>query len=217
MPDEPAYKGKIGRLPVVIRNEVNRRILENESGAKIIAWLHEQPAVLRILDEYFGEEPIKPQNLSEWRKGGYQDWLRKQEEIDQLKEMAEYALKLGVAAGGKIADGSAAIAGGKIMMELETATGQDLASKIKSLTLLRMGDQEDRKRNQEDEKIALKKKVVAQNDQRLELEVKKFNRRTCEMFLKWYDDKRAKDIVESRASNSEKLEKLGQTMFGRDW
>ena len=25
------------------------------------------------------------------------------------------------------------------------------------------------------------------------------------------------DIVESRASNSEKLEKLGQTMFGRDW
>jgi hypothetical protein len=38
-----------------------------------------------------------------------------------------------------------------------------------------------------------------------------------EQFLKWYEDKRAKDIVESRASNSDKLELLGQTMFGKDW
>ena len=209
-PQDRARTGKIARMPVAIRNEVNRRLLENESAAKILAWLHQQPEALRVLDEYFKEEPATPQNLSEWRAGGFQDWLARREQIENTKDLAEYALKLGAAAGGNITDGSAAIAGGRIMAELETASGEDLAFKILALAKLRTTDQNK-------EILALRRKALDQRDEVIALAKKKFQRQTPELFLKWYDDKRVKDIVESRASNSEKLEQLGQTLFGDEW
>jgi len=51
----------------------------------------------------------------------------------------------------------------------------------------------------------------------LDLSLKKFQRDTAEMFLKWFEDKRAKDHLNSSASNSDKIEQLGQLMFGEDW
>ena len=41
--------------------------------------------------------------------------------------------------------------------------------------------------------------------------------KTCEAFLKWFADKRAREIVEGSGSNAEKIERLGQAMFGEDW
>jgi hypothetical protein len=210
MADDPVRKGKIGRMPVAIRNEVNRRLFENEGGSKILTWLHEQPDALRILDEYFAEEPVTAQNLSEWRKGGYQDWLRRRDQVDRLKDLSEFALKLGEAAGGSIADGSAAIAGGRIMNMMESADDEDMSGLVKSLFLIRAGDQEK-------VKLDIRKKVLSQRDEVIDLSKKKFQRQTCELYLKWYDDERAKKVVESRASNSEKLEQLGKVMFGEDW
>jgi hypothetical protein len=51
----------------------------------------------------------------------------------------------------------------------------------------------------------------------LELNRQKFQRDTCELFLKWFEDKRAKEVLASSASNSDKIEQLGQLMFGEDW
>jgi hypothetical protein len=51
----------------------------------------------------------------------------------------------------------------------------------------------------------------------LELNRQKFQRDTCELFLKWFEDKRAKEVLSSSASNSDKIEQLGQLMFGEDW
>lgn len=209
MPDEPVRKGKIGRLPVAIRNEVNRRLFENESGAKIITWLNAQPDVLRVLDEYFGEEPITPQNLSEWRKGGYQDWLRRREEVERIKDLAEFSLKLGEAAGGSVSDGSAAILGGRIMAEIEAAAGYT-PEQIEAVAMLRKGDHDRVKLQQSAQSIELKRKEVA-------LDEKRFQRTTCELFIKWADDKKVKEVIESRATNAEKIEKLGQAIFGEDW
>lgn len=48
----------------------------------------------------------------------------------------------------------------------------------------------------------------------LELEEKKFQVQTCELFLKWCEDQRAKEIVDGKAANSEKIEALRQLMFG---
>jgi hypothetical protein len=213
MPDESqdrARTGKIARMPVAIRNEVNRRLFENESGARIVAWINEQPEALRVLDQYFGEEPVTPQNLSEWRHGGYRRWLDRIEEVERIRDLSEYALKLGAAAGGNITDGSAAIAGGKIMAYLEAAEGEDLSDAIFALAELRKTDQNK-------EVLALRRKAMDQRDAVIDLARQKFRRQTCELFLKWYDDKRAKDIVESRSSNAEKLEQLGQTLFGEEW
>jgi len=63
---------------------------------------------------------------------------------------------------------------------------------------------------------------VAQNAQLtkqldLELKTKVFQVKTCELFLEWFEDKRAKEIATSGATHSEKIEALGQAMFGEDW
>lgn len=49
------------------------------------------------------------------------------------------------------------------------------------------------------------------------LDYQKFMRETPEMFLKWYADRRAGEIANSTASNADKIERLGQLMFGEDW
>jgi hypothetical protein len=50
--------------------------------------------------------------------------------------------------------------------------------------------------------------------QALKIEEARFQRDTCELFLKWSADQRANAIVESKAGNAEKIEALRQLMFG---
>jgi hypothetical protein len=49
------------------------------------------------------------------------------------------------------------------------------------------------------------------------LREKTFQRETCELFIKWYADERAKSIVEGPGDNDAKREKLGQMLFGEEW
>lgn len=59
---------------------------------------------------------------------------------------------------------------------------------------------------------------VRHRRQLVELERQKFQRETAEMFLKWAADRRAQEIAAAGGlGQSEKIEKLGQLMFGEDW
>jgi hypothetical protein len=51
----------------------------------------------------------------------------------------------------------------------------------------------------------------------LELDKSRYRRETCELFLQWAADQRAKDIAAGPTSNAEKIEQLGALMFGDDW
>ncbi len=53
--------------------------------------------------------------------------------------------------------------------------------------------------------------------EKLELERIKVQRLVIKHFLDWSEDKRAKEIASGMASNSEKIEKLGELMFGETW
>jgi hypothetical protein len=66
---------------------------------------------------------VSDQNLSEWRKGGYQDWLKRRERLDHTRELAQYSVKLAKANGGTIAEGAIAIASGYILELLEACDG----------------------------------------------------------------------------------------------
>jgi hypothetical protein len=55
-----------------------------------------------------------------------------------------------------------------------------------------------------------KQDVVRQNEIKLQ-------RDTCELFLKWIASEEAKKIASSSSSNSDKIERLGELMFGEDW
>ena len=96
-----ARNGKIARLPLFIRNQLNQRLSEGESGVKLVEWLNDE-AMLDLQKDAEGHRiPITEQNLSEWRSGGYQDWLRHEEARQFLKDMAEQAGELDTAADGK--------------------------------------------------------------------------------------------------------------------
>ena len=75
----PTHKGKIGRLPRAIRDEVNQRLDNGENGTSIIAWLNSQPEVQAVLAAEFKGIPICKQNLSQWRKYGHKKWHWHQE------------------------------------------------------------------------------------------------------------------------------------------
>jgi hypothetical protein len=96
-----ARNGKIARLPLHIRNELNRRLCEGEPGVKLVDWLNGEVTVW--LGNDFEGRPIRitEQNLSEWRQGGYQDWLRHEEAREFMQDLAEQAGELDKAADGK--------------------------------------------------------------------------------------------------------------------
>ena len=75
--------GKIARLPEAIRKIVNQMLDDNRYYRQIAARLAE-----------LGYSGIRAQNLSEWRKGGYQDWLRLKQELEGFKLDRERSLKL---------------------------------------------------------------------------------------------------------------------------
>jgi hypothetical protein len=97
-----ARNGKIARLPLHIRTELNRRLQEGEAGTSLVQWLNRLPAVRAALREYFGGVPISIQNLSEWRQGGYQDWLRLEAARDFIDNLSEQSGELDEAAGGEL-------------------------------------------------------------------------------------------------------------------
>ncbi len=217
---EAARKGKIASLPAHIRDEINHRLHDGQQAPQIIPWLHELPGVLRILDERWGEEPITPQNLSEWRRGGYQDWLDRNDRVQALRTLSDYSLKLAQAAGGSISEGAAAIAGGRILELLEQTaesagpvTDEDgetsfpLGDVVASLVALRRAEIAQKKVDQNT--VAL-----AQRDRQLALEEQRFQYRTVEKFFDFYEDQRAKDILESDAPRPVQMDQMVQLMFG---
>ena len=84
-------KGKIGRLPLRVREQLNLRIADGVETTPLLAWLNAQVDTQEILRRDFASRPVTPQNLSEWCQGGFQDWLRAQRTLDLARDMAEQA------------------------------------------------------------------------------------------------------------------------------
>lgn len=95
------HNGKIGRLPKLIRDELNRRLDDGEPGEHILEWLNGLPQVKPVLAKDFGSGGrINAQNLSNWRKGGHQEWLKQQERRALVRGLIENAEELAVDARG---------------------------------------------------------------------------------------------------------------------
>jgi hypothetical protein len=85
---------KIARLPIAIREQLNRRLEGGEIGRTILPWLNSLPETKRVLAELFGGKPVTHQNLSEWRLGGYQDWLFLQQRLQWFEQLGEQETEL---------------------------------------------------------------------------------------------------------------------------
>jgi hypothetical protein len=74
-----ARNGKIARLPRSVREELNERLERSEESPQLLDWLNALPEVKKVLKSDFAGAPISKQNLSEWRQGGFQEWLARQD------------------------------------------------------------------------------------------------------------------------------------------
>jgi hypothetical protein len=97
--------GKIARLPGAVRAQLNTRLQDNVEGKQIVLWLNSLPEVQKVLAEKFDGRPINEQNLTDWRQGGYEEWLARQDILAQANQLAASHRKLqDVAPGRSFAD-----------------------------------------------------------------------------------------------------------------
>jgi hypothetical protein len=74
--------GKVARLPQQLRDLVNTMLRDGATYQAIIARLREHGVSLL------------PSNLSRWRKGGHQDWLKERLWLEQMESRLELVIDL---------------------------------------------------------------------------------------------------------------------------
>ncbi len=78
-----------------IREQINRRLQDGEIGKELVVWLNSVPEVQAVLKTEFGDRPVNEPNLSDWKAGGYQDWLVHQDTMAQVSLLVASAKALG--------------------------------------------------------------------------------------------------------------------------
>lgn len=190
-----ARTGKVARLPAEIRQQINKRLYEGDSGPDVLSWLN--PKGYNITE----------QNLSEWRQGGYQDWLKSQEQMDNIRDRAELSLRMAQAAGGSLGSSIITRLASKIDENLEGLSSDEFETIKPVLDTMLMA-----------EKLQLERRKADQKDSEIDITRQKFQRETVQLFLKWYKDQKARDIADMPdVAADEKTNMLGQQMFGEDW
>ena len=210
-----ALTGKIARLPKNIREELNRRLDNGETGPVILPWANGLPAVKKILDGEFGGVPINDGNLFSWRHNGYERWLKKQESVAELKELAEDAKDYSDATGGSLARGTASIVAAKILKMLQAIPAT--ADSLEALTKISYAVTALMNAEQAQVRLEYEKTRVFQGNERLVLSWDKFLRSRVETAQRALEDAICKDIQTANIDNGEKIELLGYELFGKKW
>lgn len=217
-----ARQGKIARLPHALREQVNTRLLNGESASTILGWLNAEPEAAVIWQTNFDGSEASPQNLSEWRSGGYRDWLTRREKIEHTKTLATFAESL-AKSGGNIADGAAAILGGQMLEALEQAAnmsvtgGSDDAEADPTKGLARMASaitalQSARTAR---ERLTLERERVKAKREDQKLAREKFETQTVKAFLEWARQPEAVAILDSGKPKHVQMDALRELMFGK--
>ena len=144
--------GKIARLPEWIREEVNRGLREGTNGRELVEWLNSQRDVQEIMDAEFAGAPIREQNLSDWRKGGYREWLAQRLAFEDGIQMCERVRLVARDSWGPLTDNLVAIVGAHYAHLLNNAMQKGtnsldfktLRAICNDVVALRRRDQEDK-------------------------------------------------------------------------
>ncbi len=215
---DPARKGKIARLPHALREAVNQRLLDGEKSSTLLAWLNSQPEAIRLWEADYEGMPASAENLSQWRLGGYRDWIARRERSEHLKTLADYSLRI-AKSGGDIADGVASIVAGHLLEALESLADAQAAedegkSPIDSLIAAAEALSFIRQGNIARERLALDKKRVRQKDKALDLDREKFEVQTVRKFIEWARSPEAAAILDSGKPRHAVMADLRSLLFG---
>lgn len=200
-------RGKIAQLPRHVREELNRRLDDGQQGPQILPWLNGLAETKALLAEKFASEPISDNNLSQWFKGGFQEWLAQQREVEKTTSMAELAVRIAKSAGGSIAEGALAVAAGKVLGALESAEGEGLLDLVTGVATLR-GKEIDA------QKLEVAKHRTRQRDEVIALEREKFQRLVVGKFIDFAENEKALEIAKGEGDREVRMDSLIPLMFG---
>ena len=178
--------GKIARLPVHIREQVNRRLEKGDNGRDISAWLNSNDEVKAVLAQEFDGQPLNDVNLSHWRQGGYRDWEAQQFALAEAGRILEEGHQLGEAGQGALADHLAKWVIGQYMvatrrMREKMESGDDagawklLRELCHDVVTLRRGDQGAEWLRLEQERLNLQRQKQEITRARLKEEIRQEN------------------------------------------
>ena len=229
-------RSKIGRLPLALREALNHRLLEGQTGPKILAWLNSLPEAATVIAEMptAGGHTVTAfddKNLSTWRLGAYARWLDHRDRIAQTKDLASYSVKIAKAAGGNITEGASAMLAGQLLEIIETlrdlrnptdapddpsdksenllALAKAIDSVTRSISSIRAGDHSA-------QKLELDRRKLNQADESLRLERRRLDAlldKAAERLLNESLRQQAAAIASSSMSNAEKIAALRKAAF----
>jgi len=142
--------GKIARLPRAVRDQLNRRLQNGEQAKRLVEWLNNLPEVQAALAVEFHGRPIREQNISEWKKGGYREWQLQQDALEMVPLVAAEAGQLKKKVDGALSGHMAVWITAHLMAVVRRLAAGDLKDAAKwkllheacgDLVALRRGDQ----------------------------------------------------------------------------
>ena len=199
MSNTRAYRSKIGQLPFAFRNELNNRIRDGRTGSELLTHINTSKE-FKALKRRTRSKPVNPQNLSDWRDSGYRDWLINQDKAAHIRTMAEYSRTIIAEAGGDPSSVGTAILTDKLLTVLAEAE-EPTEKLVKAIVSLRDSSTAAKR-------VKLQESQLKVKEQQLELSRDKFEVQTAELFLRWFEDKKAVAIATSTSSHSKKIKAL---------
>ena len=202
--------GKIARLPREIREQLNRRLHDGETGVRLVEWLNTLPQVTQTLAEGFGGREVSVQNLSEWKQGGYQDWVTRQETLGQVRELAEDATELAAATNGALADHLAVVLTARYAKLVSGWNGEmddGFRRQVRALRMLCQDVVELRRGDHSASRLRIER-------ERLEADREKTEEEVLEHFQRWAQNASVREwMAEESISPAERERRLRQ-IFG---
>ncbi len=196
-----ARQGKIARLPFEVRSHICELLADGLPAREILAYANATNEWAAVRKRYGFQGDINAQNLSDWRAGGFEEWKRERAKVDRLRAVSETACHIASATGGDPAAVGARILAGRLTELLETLDEDHAPEIARAIASLRKGENDA-------QRLELDRKRSELAEQSLALERDKFRRQTCELFLRWYDDRRAAGIAEGPGTNADKIAAL---------
>lgn len=183
-------KTPLARLPYELREQLCRRLRDRHPARAINAWLAAA-----------GAGPYNAQNFTNFRKTHYKKWLAEQARLDAIRDRTDTIRRELDAGGYSVLDKAIYDLAQQISdSDLDPARAATAISALK--TAVTAG-----------ERTRINSRRADLAAQALSIQRQKFEIQSCELFLKWFTDARAREIAQSQASNSEKIEALRKTYF----
>ena len=162
-----AGTGKVARLPMAIRQELNLRLLNGEEGRQLVAWLNGLPEVQALMAAHFQGQPIGEMNLSRWKSGGFMAWCTQQVALMSVATVFEHSNDLQQAVKNGLTDRMNMVLVARLAREVQImdsmSEGDDKAKACReivgTLSLLKRGEVQDERLRLEREKLAFRRQA----------------------------------------------------------